>query len=304
MRKLIIVGVMFCASPGWAQTGSIGESLEPLLPGLVVRVIRETPRSENGNDVCSPFLHPTEPLPWECIGSPPFPGNWGVYGAFTVGVDAAGNAYHVATSQTFTNLGNDRYGNLLRRVSPAGVSEDVAHVIRQVCMSENCALSMIFNPEGLVIDVTGGRILMTVVASRVDALNQTNTLTTIGVVEVSGLPTMFDTLVTFVPSGQVLSALVPAHPDGFRSADSLQLWAGDVRTLPDWSQAQPVTCSAAMSPTPGQVVSVADTLPDPPAGTGRYYVVASHNGAERRLGRQYVNGAFSSRNPAALPICQ
>jgi len=168
-------------------------------------------------------------------------------------------------------------------------------------MSENC---MNFNPEGLVIDVTGGRILMTVVASSVDALNQTSTPTTIGVIELSGLPTMFDTLMTFVPFGQAISAVVPAHPDGFRSAASLQLWTGDVRTLPDWSQANPLTCSAATNPTPGQVVTVADSLPDPPVGHGHYYLTASVNGPNRRLGRMYANGAFSARDPSALPICQ
>jgi len=31
--------------------------------------------------------------------------------------------------------------------------------------------------------------------------------------------------------------------------------------------------------------------------------VASQSGADRRLGRQYVNGAFSARQPAGLPGC-
>ena len=58
------------------------------------------------------------------------------------------------------------------------------------------------------------------------------------------------------------------------------------------------------SPTPGQVVMVQDTLPDPPYGEGRYYITAWQHGADRRLGRQYVNGAFSARDPSTLPVCQ
>jgi hypothetical protein len=125
-----------------------------------------------------------------------------------------------------------------------------------------------------------------------------------GFITVSGLPTMFDTLLTFVPGGQSLAAMSPAHPDGFRSADALQVWTGDVRSLPDYSQAQPLSCDAATTPTPGQLVSIADTLPDPQRGEARYYVVASQSGTQRRLGRQFVNGAFSARDPASLPICQ
>jgi len=121
---------------------------------------------------------------------------------------------------------------------------------------------------------------------------------------IAGLPKMFDTLLTFVPTGQTLSILNPALPDGFRSVDSMQVWTGDVRTLPDWPRAEPLACTAATSPTPGQLVSVADTLPDPAVGEGRYYLVASQSGADRRLGRQYVNGAFSAREPARLPVCQ
>jgi hypothetical protein len=32
--------------------------------------------------------------------------------------------------------------------------------------------------------------------------------------------------------------------------------------------------------------------------------VASRSGTDRRLGRQYVNGAFSARQAAGLPVCQ
>jgi hypothetical protein len=145
----------------------------------------------------------------------------------------------------------------------------------------------------LALDTTNGRLYL---AFRNDGQE--------GIVIISGLPTMFDTLLTFIPGQQAINILTPAHPDGFRSADSLQVWTGNVRSMPDWSQAEPLTCEAAVSPAPGQLVSVADTLPDPAIGEGRYYLVASQSGADRRLGRQFVNGAFSAREPAGLPVCQ
>jgi hypothetical protein len=125
-----------------------------------------------------------------------------------------------------------------------------------------------------------------------------------GLVKITGFPTMFDTLLTFVPGQQAMNIITPAMPDGFRSADSLQVWTGDVRTMPDWSKAQPLACTAAASPIPGQVVTVPDALPDPAVGRGRYYLVASQTGPDRRLGRQYLNGAFSGRDPSMLPVCQ
>lgn len=124
-----------------------------------------------------------------------------------------------------------------------------------------------------------------------------------GVITVNGLPKLFDTFLSFVPEGHAMNIVAPAHPDGFRSADSFQVWTGDIRSMPDWSEAQPLTCISAQNPTPGQVVTVPDTLPDPAVGQGRYYLVASQSGQDRRLGRQYVNGAFSARDTAGLPEC-
>ena len=54
-----------------------------------------------------------------------------------------------------------------------------------------------------------------------------------------------------------------------------------------------------MRPAPGQLVSLEDTLPNPPLGSARYYLMASESGPDRRLGRQYVGGAFSAREPAS-----
>ena len=34
--------------------------------------------------------------------------------------------------------------------------------------------------------------------------------------------------------------LDPGLPDAFRPTDSLQVWAGNVHSLPDWSRAEPL----------------------------------------------------------------
>jgi hypothetical protein len=123
------------------------------------------------------------------------------------------------------------------------------------------------------------------------------------VVRMTGLPRLLDFLVSFIPGQQALNILTPVHPDGFETADAIQVWTGDVRSMPDWSRAEPLACAAATNPVSGQAVTVQDTLPDPAPGQGRYYLVASQNGSNRRLGRQYLNGAFSARDPTALPTC-
>lgn len=292
MRKSVIVVAMFCSSAASAQMPGIGESVAPLLPGITVRVVREAPREvNNGGDFCGGNY----PTIWECPGSPPFPTSWGVNGNFTIGFDAAGNAYHVANNPFAYPDGS---ANLLRRVSPSSVMEDVAVVYRTRTIS---GWYMRFDPQGAIIDVTSGRIWLLVMGWYNDPGGWRPA--TVGTVEISGAPTLFDTLLTFVPGGQ-LAALMPAHPDGFRGADAVQVWTGDVRSMPDWSQAQPLTCSAATNPTPGQVVSVPDTLPAPALGHARYYLTATVNGPDRRLGRQYGNAAYSAREPDSLPACQ
>jgi len=218
-------------------------------------------------------------------------------------VDAAGSAYKI--DLVGYSLG-DGDGTYLQRTRRDGVTENVASLYRQRCLDPPaCSVGAYYSrATPFFMDVTNGRILMIASADIRSKPYDQPIDYRVGILEISGLPQMFDTLLAFVPSGQTLSVLTPAHPDGFRSVDSLQLWAGDVRTLPDWSQAMAVSCAAAATPMPGQLVSVADTWPDPAAGQARYYLVASKNVAQRRLGRRYVNDAFSARDPATLPVCQ
>jgi hypothetical protein len=54
---------------------------------------------------------------------------------------------------------------------------------------------------------------------------------------------------------------------------------------------------------PGEQLTVADTLPDPAAGDGRYYVAAVRHGAQIRAGRSSIGGQLEGRNAAVLPGC-
>jgi len=269
------------------------DAIVPLAPGLTISTIRMASYSTACNSPSPP------PSPWECNA---ITSSSEYRGGSTFGFDATGRLYQVAFGSFILPSGEDAF--LLRRINTDGTEEPLAHLIASRCDTYPCSGEsyeyLYAFPVESRFDVTLGRILLAMRYIRHTPQGQNDD--GVGIVEVSGFPKMFDTLLTFIPGGQ-LAALMPAHPDGFRSADSMQVWTGDVRSMPDWSQAQPLTCEAATNPAPGQIVTVADTLPDPALGAGRYYLTATQHAADRRLGRQYVNGAFSARNPASLPVC-
>jgi len=127
---LFVASVVLSGTAAWAQSPSVGEAIEPILPGLTVRVVRESPRDVDGRDLCDLSFQPFREIPWECSGGAPFP---------TVGFDAAGNAYHVPDSYGLgVELEPYKRGNHLRRVSPTGVMEDVARVVRRHCLVPTC----------------------------------------------------------------------------------------------------------------------------------------------------------------------
>jgi hypothetical protein len=291
---------------GQAQSPGIGQAFDAIAPNLTIRVVRETSLQDNPS-YCDLSPNQLAVVPWECNV---------VSGIFTLplslGFDAGGNAYYIANSRLL--IDPQRYAYVLQQMDGSGRAQDLFRVSSTVCQGviPNCLLPRTdftySGPgAGFPFDVTNGRILLgvraTATTEAVGGGAQIISSDTIGIVELSGFPKMFDTLLTFVPGQQALNIVTPAMPDGFRSADSLQVWTGDVRSMPDWSQAQPLACSAATSPTPGQVLTVPDALPDPAVGRGRYYLVASQSGPDRRLGRQYVNGTLSAREPAGLPVC-
>jgi hypothetical protein len=287
-RPAVGLVVPFFFGMATAQTIDLTTSVVPLAPGITVSLVRQESTNPDGSCIGDDL--------WEC--------NNGTQQVIAVsgGTDAVGNIYFLHGG----NSSDGRDGAYLRRLASSGLEDIVANLILDICNSD-CAIGLggvetRFSFSNQRFDVVNGDLLLAVFGMHRDAFTSQFSDWTAGIVRIGGLPTLFDTLLTFAPGGQ-LAALMPAHPDGFRSADSIQIWTGDVRSMRDWSLAKPLTCEAATNPAPGQVVTVADTLADPALDHGRYYITASVNGTDRRLGRQYVDGAFSARNPATLPVC-
>lgn len=277
-----------------AQCPSIAEGIRVLAPGVTMTVVRESLPTGVGAYCVG------APQPFEC-GLNDVDYLWQPAG---LGYDAAGSNYHFASPGPGTyrfEFDGTRTGQLLQRIDPTGQAQSVAEFTQRICFDYSSREQWTFSyGNHFQFDLTNGRILFPM---RADAGGVAISCPgSIGLMELSGFPKLFDTLLTFTPGG-TLSALVPGHPDGFRSAETLQVWTGTLGTMPDWSQAQPLICAAATSPSPGQLVTVVDTLPEPAPGTGRYYLSAVQHASDRRLGRQYVNRAFSARDPSTLPAC-
>jgi len=286
----LMAGLVLSTSQAVGQ-GTIAGAVELHDPSLSSRVLFEAPAfTIDWTGPCD-----THPMRSECDAI-------GISAALDLGTDSVGNLYGVSSPFSIENNPPvSRSGVALLRTDPSSSTVLIGYLLSDFCGVFGCGESVRYTyGRHITLDATNGRILIPVRADIYSAGGLSNTM--VGVAEISGLPKMFDTLLSFVPGG-TLAALIPAHPDGFRNADFVQVWTGDVRSMPDWSQAQPLTCEAATNPTPGQVVTLADTLPDPAVGAGRYYITATQHAADRRLGRQYVNGAFSARDPASLPAC-
>jgi hypothetical protein len=124
-------------------------------------------------------------------------------------------------------------------------------------------------------------------------------------VSISGLPTLLDIILSYQPPS-TLSFNVPVRPEGLPGPDSFAVYAGDVRTAADLSQASPLQCTVptGRASVPGDQLTVTDTLPDPAAGAGRYYVAAVKHGEWIRAGRSSNNGVLHGRNASGLSGCQ
>lgn len=119
-----------------------------------------------------------------------------------------------------------------------------------------------------------------------------------------GFPTLLEVFQSYVP-GPSLSFVVPQYPEGLPQTDYFDTYYGDLSTVGDWSQAQPLQCGyPATPPAPGDYLAVDDPLPDPAPGQGRYYFTAVNYQGQRRYGRKSEGGVLSGRDPAVLPACE
>lgn len=122
---------------------------------------------------------------------------------------------------------------------------------------------------------------------------------------IEGFGGVFEISQSYIPNGSEWAFTVPFHPEGFPIGTFFDTYYGDLATVGDWSQAEPLQCGyPATPPEPGDYLTVADPLPDPAPGTGRYYVTAVNYQGQRRYGRKLTNGALSGRDPAVLPGCE
>ena len=182
MRRIALI-CLFLLFAGQAHAqSSLTDNFHLLRPELMISVFRD-------------FLGGSPPG-WACNGTPTFGSafeceSWAPnFQAVGIGFDATGAVYQIAPNYQLGTTDIIREFNTTR---------------------EAIARTQTASVVNLAIDTTNGRLYL---AFRNDGQE--------GIVVISGLPTMFDALLTFVPGG-TLTALTPTHPDGFRSADSLQV---------------------------------------------------------------------------------
>jgi hypothetical protein len=123
-------------------------------------------------------------------------------------------------------------------------------------------------------------------------------------IAIGGFATLFDVLQTYTPPAPSLGFRVPYMPDGLRSADHFDTYTGSLTKPIDFTQAQPLQCAYPLSaPHVGDYLTIADPLPDPAPGTGRYYITATTYQGQTRFGRKTTAGKLSGRDPSLLPAC-
>jgi hypothetical protein len=123
-------------------------------------------------------------------------------------------------------------------------------------------------------------------------------------VAIEGFATTFEVLQTYTPTVNEIGFRVPYMPEGFQYADYFDTYWGDLATVGDWSQSQPLQCGyPASPPTLGDYLTIGDNLPALEPGQGRYYVTAAHHQGQTRYGRKSSGGVLTGRDPTVLSGC-
>ena len=133
-----------------------------------------------------------------------------------------------------------------------------------------------------------------------------NTYSLLEFIRVTGLPTLYEVVATYVPAPPAVAWRVPPMPDGFPGqVESFSVLAGDIADLPNFSQAERIAYNVPefSAPVAGEELTVPDPLPDPWPRTGRYYLVSAERGGEERVGRQRIAGVLTGRPVAGTPTC-
>jgi len=158
-----------------------------------------------------------------------------------------------------------------------------------------------FVNAGTQFDAANGRLLIWIVSESNTAGGFIDAKAWVASIE--GFATTFEILQSFTPQPS-LGFSVPYMPEGMPAADHFDTYTGPLTKPIDFAQAQPLACDyPASPPAVGDYLTVADPLPDPAPGTGRYYVTAATYQGQTRYGRETTAGVLSGRDPALLPAC-
>ena len=132
----------------------------------------------------------------------------------------------------------------------------------------------------------------------------TNTYDGWWIAGIDGFAPLLEIFQSYVPQTASVGFTVPLMPEGMSGADHFDTYWGNLTHPLDFTQAHGLQCNyPAAAPHVGDYVTVADTLPDPTPGTGRYYVTAATYQGATRYGRKTTAGHLSGRDPAVLPVC-
>lgn len=124
------------------------------------------------------------------------------------------------------------------------------------------------------------------------------------VASIAGFTTLFEVLQTYDPVTNQLAFRVPYMPEGMGGVDYFDTYYGSLSTPIDFTQAQALQCQyPGATPNVGDFLTVADTLPNPSAGHGYYFVTAATYQGQKRYGRQGTTGQLTGRDPQLLPAC-
>ncbi len=159
--------------------------------------------------------------------------------------------------------------------------------------------------EGFTFDPVNGRLFLPL---RSFCYGPNCPSTTYGggwwVAVIEGFAPLLEIFQSYQPTSGALTFIAPRIPEGFPAADYFDTYYGDIATMGDWSQAQPLRCNyPATLPHAGDYLTASDTLPNPSAGQGYYYVTAATYQGQTRYGRKRQGAIMSGRDPSLLPAC-
>jgi len=283
----VVAVVSFLVSAGTARAWSLRDEVTVVAPGLTAELVWEI---INAKTYCQSNPVNLDRLSCATVPDP---------GEFWAGLDAAGNGY--GTINGIDAAGE--YFDVYRRPVGTKLSQ---HLIRITKRKEPIfgQITKLALTSDWKIDQTSGVLLIGLTGSCLSpaCTSQGDTTDHLGVIRITGLPTLFDLALTY-QSPASLALKMPVRPEALPAADHVDLYYGPVPALSNLATASPLACNVAPGAVPGAMVTVPDLLPNPPVGQARYYLAAVTHGADVRAGRRYTNGAYQGRNTSGLPAC-